>query len=76
MNVFGKYNLNGIEINNRIIRSATHDGLADANGAPTEKSTKLWQKITWGALLPVTQPFPKKGGPTIPLIVYYINYIK
>lgn len=43
MNIFEKYNLGGIEINNRIIRSATHDGLADANGAPTEKLIKKYE---------------------------------
>lgn len=45
MNVFEKYNLNGIEINNRIIRSATHDGLADSNGAPTEKLIKKYETL-------------------------------
>ncbi len=29
--------ISGISVKNRIIRSATHDGLADENGAPTEK---------------------------------------
>lgn len=28
--------ITGIKVNNRIFRSATHDGLADANGAPTQ----------------------------------------
>lgn len=29
--------ISGISLQNRLIRSATHDGLADQNGAPTEK---------------------------------------
>lgn len=29
--------ISGIPLKNRLIRSATHDGLADENGAPTEK---------------------------------------
>ncbi len=29
--------ISGIKVKNRIIRSATHDGLADENGAPSEK---------------------------------------
>ena len=29
--------ISGIEVKNRIIRSATHDGLADENGAPSDK---------------------------------------
>lgn len=45
MDIFEKYNLNGIEINNRIIRSATHDGLADENGAPTEKLIKKYETL-------------------------------
>ena len=35
--LFEKIKLGQVEINNRIIRSATHDGLADEFGAPTEK---------------------------------------
>lgn len=40
--IFDKASLGGVEINNRIIRSATHDGLADENGAPTEKLIKKY----------------------------------
>ena len=35
--LFDKTKISGIEVNNRIIRSATHDGLADENGAPGDK---------------------------------------
>ncbi len=35
--IFEQTQLNGITLKNRIIRSATHDGLADANGAPSDK---------------------------------------
>lgn len=35
--LFDKTTISGIEVNNRIIRSATHDGLADENGAPGDK---------------------------------------
>ena len=34
--IFESINLGGVTAKNRIIRSATHDGLADGNGAPTE----------------------------------------
>ena len=32
--LFEKTKISGIEVKNRIIRSATHDGLAEENGAP------------------------------------------
>lgn len=35
--IFEEINLGGVNAKNRIIRSATHDGLADDKGAPTEK---------------------------------------
>lgn len=35
--IFESTTLGNVKINNRIIRSATHDGLADENGAPTDK---------------------------------------
>lgn len=35
--VFESVNFSGLKIKNRIIRSATHDGLADDKGAPTQK---------------------------------------
>ena len=35
----------GISVKNRIIRSATHDGLADENGAPTDKLIKKYENL-------------------------------
>ena len=35
--LFNQTSLSGIKVKNRIIRSATHDGLADEKGAPTDK---------------------------------------
>lgn len=35
--LFEKTAISGLTVKNRIIRSATHDGLADKNGAPTDK---------------------------------------
>ncbi len=35
--IFNETVISGIAVKNRIIRSATHDGLADENGTPTEK---------------------------------------
>lgn len=35
--IFNSASIGSVVLKNRIIRSATHDGLADENGAPTEK---------------------------------------
>ena len=37
--------ISGISVKNRIIRSATHDGLADENGAPTDKLIKKYENL-------------------------------
>lgn len=41
--VFEKTEISGITLKNRIIRSATHDGLADKNGAPTDKLIRKYE---------------------------------
>lgn len=41
--IFEQVNLGGLNLKNRIIRSATHDGLADDNGAPTEKLIRKYE---------------------------------
>lgn len=43
--IFNETTLSGITVKNRIIRSATHDGLADENGAPTDKLIKKYEKL-------------------------------
>ena len=35
--------ISGIKVKNRIIRSATHDGLADINGAPSNELIKKYE---------------------------------
>lgn len=35
--LFKETDMLGFRVSNRIMRSATHDGLADENGAPTDK---------------------------------------
>ncbi len=39
--LFDKTTVSALEVKNRIIRSATHDGLADGNGAPSDKLIAL-----------------------------------
>lgn len=41
--LFNKTTISGVEVKNRIIRSATHDGLADEYGAPTNKLIKKFE---------------------------------
>ncbi|GBD93075.1 NADH oxidase [bacterium BMS3Abin05] len=46
--VFEPALLAGIELKNRIIRSATHEGMADAEGFPTSKLRKLYIRLAKG----------------------------
>ncbi len=46
--VFEKASLAGIQLKNRIIRSATHEGMADEKGLPTEKLKKLYIRLAKG----------------------------
>jgi len=41
--IFDKAEISGITLKNRIIRSATHDGLADENGAPTDRLIRKYE---------------------------------
>ncbi len=43
--LFDKTVLSGIELKNRIIRSATHDGMADENGAPSDKLIAKYEHL-------------------------------
>lgn len=43
--LFEKSIISGIEVQNRIFRSATHDGLADENGAPSEELIRRYANM-------------------------------
>ncbi|MGN0547132.1 MAG: NADH:flavin oxidoreductase [Acutalibacteraceae bacterium] len=43
--LFSRAEISGIEVKNRIIRSATHDGLADENGAPSDKLIAKYEHL-------------------------------
>lgn len=43
--LFNETTISGIAVKNRIIRSATHDGLADENGAPSEKLIAKYEHL-------------------------------
>ena len=46
--VFENASLAGIQLKNRIIRSATHEGMADEKGFPTENLKKLYIRLAKG----------------------------
>ena len=43
--LFKETTVSGITVKNRIIRSATHDGLADKNGAPSDKLIAKYENL-------------------------------
>ncbi len=43
--IFDTSYINGIEVKNRIFRSATHDGLADENGAPSDELIRKYRNL-------------------------------
>ncbi len=43
--LFNETKISGIGVKNRIIRSATHDGLADENGAPSDKLIAKYEQL-------------------------------
>lgn len=43
--LFEKALISGLEVKNRIIRTATHDGLADENGAPCDKLIAKYEHL-------------------------------
>jgi 2,4-dienoyl-CoA reductase-like NADH-dependent reductase (Old Yellow Enzyme family) len=46
--VFETSNISGMSLKNRIIRSATGDGLADSNGRPTEHLVEFYTRLAAG----------------------------
>ena len=46
--VFGDAEIAGVKLKNRIIRSATHEGMADKNGCPTEMLLKKYELLARG----------------------------
>ena len=43
--LFNETKISGVSVKNRIIRSATHDGLADENGAPSDKLISKYEYL-------------------------------
>lgn len=48
--LFNKMNFKGVELKNRLVRSATNEAMADVNGFPTENLFKLYERLAKGGV--------------------------
>jgi len=48
--LFEKTVINGMELKNRLVRSATHEAMADDEGFPTDQLFKLYERLAKGGV--------------------------
>ena len=48
--LFDKTQIKGMELKNRLVRSATGEGMADENGFPTDNLFKLYERLARGGV--------------------------
>jgi len=48
--LFGKTSIKGMGLKNRLVRSATHEGMADRNGFPTQDLFRLYERLAKGGV--------------------------
>jgi len=48
--LFDKTSIKGMELKNRLVRSATYEGMADANGFPTKQLFNLYERLAKGCV--------------------------
>lgn len=48
--LFEKTTIKGMELKNRLVRSATHEGMADRNGFPTQDLLRLYERLAKGGV--------------------------
>ena len=46
--LFEKTSIKSMELKNRLVRSATHEGMADENGSPTKALFELYERLAKG----------------------------
>ncbi|HCW52164.1 MAG TPA: NADH:flavin oxidoreductase, partial [Clostridium sp.] len=69
IDIFSPVEIGGIQMNNRIIRSATDESMADEFGRPTEKLTKLYSNLAKGEVGGIITGFiavSEEGKTTMP----------
>ncbi len=48
--LFEKTTIKRMELKNRLVRSATHEGMADRNGSPTQDLFRLYERLAKGGV--------------------------
>ena len=48
--LFEKTKIKGMELKNRLVRSATHEAMADDEGFPTDRIFKLYERLAKGGV--------------------------
>jgi len=48
--LFENTEIKGMELNNRLVRSATHEAMADDDGFPTDRLFKLYERLAKGGV--------------------------
>ena len=49
-NIFDQTNINGMTLKNRMVRSATWEGMCDEKGQPSEKQAQTYQALAKGGV--------------------------
>ena len=66
--LFEKTNINGMEIQNRIVRSATWEGMCEADGRPTQRLIDWYRNLAAGevGLITTGYTFVRPDGKQLP----------
>lgn len=72
INIFEPIELAGMKLNNRVLRAATDEGMANNDGNPTEKLIKLYENLAKGGIGGIITGYmavSKEGESTMPGMV-------